>query len=273
MIRMNAQRIGLFVLLAFVMSAGQGCTSVSSVAATEPMPREGNVILVRGLMDVFSLGLHDIEDDLIAEGVNAHVVSGPRWPSVSDEIKREYSEGSLEGPLVIVGHSYGADDAVRLARSLGSENIRIDMLALIDPTTPPKVPANVVNCFNLYKSSPATDWIPLLRGIPVEAESESTQVVNFDIRDHNEDGRFSWNNHFNIEEDGDVQAVIVEQVLKFCPPNGHHAGASSTASTTGTKNSNTNSSAGSMTHASGSGAASSSSGGGDSDNFADAQPR
>jgi len=214
----------LFALLIAVALIAPGCTSVSSIAVDEPQPREGNVILVRGLMDIFSLGLHDIESDLREQGVNAMVVSGPRWPDVSKTVKREYSEGRLNGqPLVIVGHSYGADDAVRLARSLDAEDIRIEVLALIDPTTPPKIPDNVVRCFNLYQSSPATDWIPVLRGVPVKAENGSTEVVNFDIRKHNEDGRFSWNNHFNIEEDEDVHAVIVQEVLKACPPNGHYA--------------------------------------------------
>lgn len=226
----TSRRFGYLALFLAILTIGQGCTSVSNVAASEPMPRDGNVILVRGLMDVFSLGLHDIEDGLIAEGVNAHVVSGPRWASVSEAIKLEHNAGKLEGPLVIVGHSYGADDAVRLARSLNEDEIEVTVLALIDPTTPPKIPANVVRCFNLYKSSPATDWLPLLRGIPVEAENGSTEVVNFDIRDHNEDGRFSWNNHFNIEEDENVQQTILEEVLKACPPNNRHAGHSRTES-------------------------------------------
>lgn len=225
-----AKRFGLFSFMLVLLFAGQGCTTVHNIAATEPMPREGNVILVRGLMDVFSLGLNDIEENLIAQGVNAHVVSGPRWASVSNAIKLEHKYGKLEGPLVIVGHSYGADDAVRLARSLKEDGIEVDVLALIDPTTPPKIPSNVGYCFNLYKSSPATDWVPLLRGIPVEVESSSTQLVNYDIRDHNEDGRYDRNNHFNIEEDADVQQTIIEQVLRVCGPNSHYAGASSSAS-------------------------------------------
>jgi hypothetical protein len=276
--RIFVRRIGLLALFLLILTASQGCTTVHTVAAAEPMPREGNVILVRGLMDVFSLGLNDIGDELVAEGVNAHVCSGPRWGSVSDQIKLEHDEGRLEGPLVIVGHSYGADDAVRLARSLGDGGIQVDMLALIDPTTPPKIPANVMHCFNLYKSNTATDWIPLLRGIPVEAENPETEVVNYNIRDHNADGRYDWNNHFNIEEDRDVQQTIIEQVLKFCPPNGHYAGASPSASAPLARNSTSSSSSisatsasspstGSMSHAGGNGG---SSGG---DNFADAQPR
>lgn len=267
-----ARRIGLIFLLLFVTTAGQGCTTVRNVAAAEPMPREGNVILVRGLMDIFSLGLNDMTDDLEAQGVNAHVCSGPRWGSVSDEIKLEHREGKLKGPLCIVGHSYGADDAVRLARSLGDDGIKVDMLALIDPTTPPKIPANVAHCFNLYKSNSLTDWIPVLRGIPVEAESPDTELVNFDIRDHNADGRYDWNNHFNIEEDKDVQQTIIEQVLKFCPPNSHYAGATTNASAPTAKNTTTSNAAaapakGSVSHAGGNGA---SAGG---DNFADAQPQ
>ncbi len=213
-------RISLFTLiLLFTFTAGGCFASIDQFAAEAPQPREGNVVLVRGLMDVFSLGLYDIQEDLEAEGVNAKSVSGLRWPDVSKTIRSEYDQGKIEGPLVIVGHSYGADDAVRLARDLGRYDIEVTFLALIDPTTPPKIPTNVQRCFNVYKSHPSTDWVPFLRGIAVEGETDLIDITNYDINDHNEDGRFGWNNHFDIEEDRGVQLLVVEQVLRACPPN------------------------------------------------------
>jgi pimeloyl-ACP methyl ester carboxylesterase len=139
------------------------------------------------------------------------------WPDVSRKIKREHRAGTLTGPLVVVGHSYGADDAVRLVRSLNDESIEVTVLALIDPTTPPRIPPNVRRCFNIYKSSPATDWIPVLRGIAVKADSDDTVLVNYDVRAHNDDGRFDYLDHFDIEESAAVQALVLEEVLRACP--------------------------------------------------------
>lgn len=217
-------RICLFIILLLITLSAQGCfATIDKFAAEAPQSREGNVVLVRGLMDVFSLGLFDIEEELKVEGVNAKSVSGLRWPDVSRTIRAEYEQGAIEGPLVIVGHSYGADDAVRLARDLGRFDIPVEFLALIDPTTPPKIPTNVQQCFNLYKSSPVTDWVPFLRGVAVVGETDDVPITNYDINDHNEDGRFGGNNHFDIEENPAVQQVIVQEVLRYCPPNDRYA--------------------------------------------------
>ena len=41
-------------------------------------------------------------------------------------------------PLVLIGFSYGADDAVQVAAKLSRAGIPIDLLLTIDPVTPPR---------------------------------------------------------------------------------------------------------------------------------------
>lgn len=210
----RAWSVLLAVLLLWV--AG-GCQTVDRVAPSATASRDGQVFLVRGLFDVFSTGMNDLADELREEGVDAHTISGPQWPDLSRKIKDAQRDGRLQGPLVILGHSYGADDAVRLARSLEPAGIEVTMLGLIDATTPPTVPANVARCFNVFKSQPATDWIPALRGIAVDAASAETELVNYNIRDAEDWQRFSGVNHFNIEESVAVHELMIEEVLRVCP--------------------------------------------------------
>ena len=88
------------------------------------------------------------------------------WPTKNGArlkgwIIQEQQKGVLDGePLVLVGHSWGADDQVRVAEMLGQNGIQVDLLVLIDPVTPPLVPPNVKRCYCIYKSHPVTDAVP-----------------------------------------------------------------------------------------------------------------
>lgn len=176
---------------------------------------QGEVYLLRGLFNVFSLGMDSMGEQLRAQGVDASVHSGPSWPYLGEQISAYHKQGKAHGPLIISGHSYGADDAIRLARTLRDQGVQVDALVLVDPTLPPKVPANVGLCVNFYLSNPATDWMPWLRGVPVERESQSTEVKNRDLRglpDH--ESLIKEVNHFTIEEHPTVQRLVVDQILE-----------------------------------------------------------
>jgi pimeloyl-ACP methyl ester carboxylesterase len=194
-----------------------GCSTSAKVVDDPTMPRTGNAFLVRGLMEIFSLGLNDVKSDLRAEGVNAHTVSGMQWSNLARTIAAARSDGRLNEPIVLVGHSYGADDAIKVARSLDQGGIPIEALVLIDPTTPQTIPPNVRRCFNIYKSSPVTDWIPVLRGVAVHADSDVTELINLDLRTSLRASEFSSLNHFDIEESPAIHAMIVQEVLLHCP--------------------------------------------------------
>jgi len=204
----------LCAVLLTVVVGQVGCQSVERVGDDfESHPIEGHVFLVRGLMDVFSLGLNEVSDDLVAKGYDAQVISGVTRGDLAKKIADAYDQGNLSTPIVVVGHSYGADDATRLTRKLNDRDVPVDKLILLDPTTPPTVPSNVAYCINIYRSSPATDWVPALRGIPVKADSESTTLINFDVNDaENPAYRKMSINHFSIEADDDIQALVINEV-------------------------------------------------------------
>lgn len=192
-----------------------GCRSVPDTPIRgEP---QGRVVLIRGLMDVFSLGINDVADTLRGEGYQAVAISGARRGGEGRDIIDDHQNHELVRPLVIVGHSYGGDEAVRLTRQLDDAGVTVDKLILVDPTTPGRIPANVIEVFNIYRSSPATDWIPVIRGVAVEGEGEAdqpaTRIVNFDLR-RADDPELSKPtiNHFNIDTDPAVRALVVEQV-------------------------------------------------------------
>ncbi|MBT8048722.1 MAG: hypothetical protein HKN57_06600 [Xanthomonadales bacterium] len=174
----------------------------------------GDVYLLKGLFNIFSLGMDDIGENLQQKGLKAGVYAGPSWRSLARQITETRAQSGRDTLLVISGHSYGADDSIRLARALDQQGVAVDALVLVDPTTPPKIPANVRRCVNIYRSQPATDWMPWLRGVPVEGEDQSTLVINRDLRaSETHEDLLNEVNHFNIEDNPAIQEMVVAEIV------------------------------------------------------------
>lgn len=209
--------VALVALLMMVVASTSGCR------VTPPVPthREvaGRVVLIRGLMDVFSLGMNELAGRLAEHGFEATAISGAVRAEEGRRLIAAARTGELPRPLVIVGHSYGGDSAVRLTRQLNRANVAVDKLILVDATTPPPVPGNVRKVFNIYRSSPGTDWVPALRGVPIndrrrESDLPETHVVNFDLRKADDPKLNAPGiNHFTIDASRAVQDLVVEQVI------------------------------------------------------------
>ena len=184
----------------------------TSSKAEQNLP--GDVYLLKGLFNIFSLGMDDIGENLQEKGLKAGVYAGPSWRSLAGQIVEIRAQAEQDTLLVISGHSYGADDAIRLARALNQHGVVVDALVLVDPTTPPKIPVNVRRCINIYRSQPATDWMPWLRGVPVEGENQSTLVINRDLRTSGQhEDLLEDVNHFNIEDIPAIQEMVVEEIV------------------------------------------------------------
>lgn len=212
--------------LSLLLLASQivGCADIApgSLTAVQPVteirsPRVGNAYLFRGFIGIFSTGMNSLNDQLVAEGVRSHVYQADQWSSVADEIAKQYKARPDAEPLVLAGHSYGADNVLRIAQKLKHQNVKIDLIITLDAVTPPKVPANVKKVVNLYQSNGALDNLPWLRGIPLEAERPGSVVlINQDVRTDRKDLLEPGVNHFNIEKGEKIHAEVVKQIKQVC---------------------------------------------------------
>ncbi len=89
-----------------------GSTLLCDRGAIAAGPR---VILLRGWFGVFSTGLDSVADQLKQRGIEAEVAGHLNWSNEVAEILRERSAGRT-GPLVLVGHSQGANNIIDMAR-------------------------------------------------------------------------------------------------------------------------------------------------------------
>lgn len=203
----------LFLLIPAVCSVG--CASSSKVDYSRAeADKPGSTFLFLGLWNVFSKGLDDVAANLNEEGYHAQSLPGPDWQQIGDQIIVLHRADKLRRPLVLGGHSLGADKALYLAEKLRRAGVEVDYICLLDATNPPKVPSNVKRCHNIYLSHPMTDWFPAFRGIAVSAvRPEVTELVNYDVR-YAQDGSLSELDfdHFDIETDPGIQALMTDLI-------------------------------------------------------------
>jgi hypothetical protein len=187
------------------------------VQVNSESPRAGNVYLMRGWIGVFSTGVDELSQKLNERGVRANVYQETQYGALAKAIAQDYRGAGGAEPLVLIGHSYGADNVVRAARALEREGVQVDLLITLDPTTPPKVPRNVRLCYNYYQPQ-ATDFIPLFRGVPLKSDDGATgKLVNLNLRKERRDLLAADTNHINIDKNPKVHEAVVLNVLEVCP--------------------------------------------------------
>lgn len=189
---------------------------VTAIQPVSDKPREGNVYILRGLIGCFSRGMDGLQEELDAAGVRSVVYQHTQIDDVARAIIQSYGRSSRE-PLVLVGHSLGADDTIAIAQQLKEAGLKVDLIIAVDPVTADRVPGNVARAVDFYRSVPVVGIVPALRGIPLKAEPGSNvQVANYDLNDHPE-LRETLTNHFNIDADNKVRQAIMREVMQVCP--------------------------------------------------------
>jgi len=108
------------------------------------------VYLLRGFLNVFSLGMDDLATKLQADGISATVMNHADDDLVASRIMTTYNAGD-HGPVVLIGHSLGADAIVEVADALARYNIPVALMVLFDGTEPHQIPANVATAINYTK--------------------------------------------------------------------------------------------------------------------------
>jgi hypothetical protein len=108
------------------------------------------VYLLRGFLNVFSLGMDDLATKLQADGISATVMNHADADFVTSRLLTTYNAGD-HGPIVLIGHSLGADAIVDVAAALARYNVPVALLVLFDGTAPHQIPATVATAINYTK--------------------------------------------------------------------------------------------------------------------------
>ena len=181
-------RAGRLLAFAMLLTMWSG-----AVLAAEP-----RVLLLRGWFGVFSGGMDSLAGQLRARGVPAQAIGHLSWRAQVAGIVRDKAAGKV-GPIVLAGHSQGANNVIDMARLLKSHGINVDLLITLAPFNQDAVPSNVLRAVNYYQSP---GW-----GAPLGGEAGfrgSLNNVNL--------GSDSSVSHITIDKSNRVQAEMLSYI-------------------------------------------------------------
>jgi hypothetical protein len=165
---------------------------------------EPRVLLLRGWFGVFSTGMDGLADELKSKGIKAQVAGHLYWSTALKEIVRDRAAGKT-GPLVLVGHSQGANNVIDMARSLEKQKIPVDLLVTLAPFMQDPIPGNVVRAVNFYQSP---GW-----GAPLTTDRGfHGKLSNINVSD-------DWTiAHVSIDKSARIHAEIAREIAALVQP-------------------------------------------------------
>lgn len=170
--------------------------AVRSVAEID----HGTVYLFRGLANIFSLGMNTLADELNERGVATLVRNHSHALRLADQLAKKYKTDPSVPPIIIIGHSLGANAALTMSARLAEKDVPVRLVVLFDATVPHRVPPNVEEVLNLHKPSRV--------GVAVAgAPGFKGTIDNKDVSDIPGVG------HISIDKSKKLHAEVVEKVL------------------------------------------------------------
>jgi pimeloyl-ACP methyl ester carboxylesterase len=195
---MRRDNIGLALLPAVLTVAGSlllfGVSTGTAQAQTAPAPQPTyHVYLLRGLLNIFSLGLDEIGAKLQQRGISSTVHNHTMWASLADEAAAEYKAGRLR-TIIIVGHSAGATAVTDMANRLAQQGVPVKLAIGLDSLEATAVSGRVERYVNFYTGV----------GKQVAKGNQfSGSIQNVDLKTNTEIG------HFNIEKNLAIQERVI----------------------------------------------------------------
>ena len=107
-----------------------------------------HVYLLRGLLNIFSLGMDTLAEKIQRHGIYATVHNHTEWEALADQAAAAYRAGK-EGPIIIVGHSLGADAVMQMSAYLGRKGVPVALAVPFDARGSYATSSNVGRLLNL----------------------------------------------------------------------------------------------------------------------------
>ena len=111
-----------------------------------------HVYLMRGLLNIFSLGMDQLAVQIQRHGIDASVYNHTLADTVDAQIVQMYRAGD-RGPYILIGHSLGADAVMAMAQQLNAQGVPVALVVPVDGTGSSVAPKNVACVINLTQRS------------------------------------------------------------------------------------------------------------------------
>ena len=143
---LQAMAIAVLLLLPIGASPARAMKDSASAAST------AHVYLLRGVLNIFSLGLDDIAAQLRAQGIPVTVANFASWSSLADEAAAGYKSGRLK-TIILVGHSSGATALPDMVARLDQLGAPVKLAIGLDSVFRTRLSGRVGRYINFYIAS------------------------------------------------------------------------------------------------------------------------
>jgi hypothetical protein len=150
----------------------------ASARVTAPAPAvtasTTHVYLLRGVLNIFSLGLDDIAAQLRAQGIPVTIANFVSWSMLADEAAAGYRSGQIK-TIILVGHSSGATALPDMIAKLGQQGVPVKLAIGLDSVFKTKLVAgNAERYINFYIANGAGE--PVRRDDGFRGKLENVDV-------------------------------------------------------------------------------------------------
>ncbi|WP_315700929.1 MULTISPECIES: hypothetical protein [unclassified Bradyrhizobium] len=136
-----------------------------------------HVYLLRGVLNIFSLGLDDIAAKLESQGIPVTVANFVSWSSLADEAAAGYRSGRIK-TVILVGHSSGATALPDMIAKLGQLGVPVKLAIGLDSVFKTKLAAgNAERYINFYIANGAGEPVRRDDGFRGKLENVDVEAV------------------------------------------------------------------------------------------------
>ncbi len=154
-------KYGCFLAM-FLLFSPPALLRAAPLQPRPPHPHQ-RVYLLRGFLNVFSLGMDQLADELRHRGIDAVVANHTLSGVYANDAIRDCRAGMINS-IAIVGHSLGATAGIDMADQIGQAGLKVGLVVTIDPITPTAAHGNVRILKNFYISNGAGKTIQAGQG-------------------------------------------------------------------------------------------------------------
>ncbi|WP_249129967.1 hypothetical protein [Bradyrhizobium sp. AUGA SZCCT0283] len=192
--RRRLQTIAIAVLLLLPIGASPARAMKDSASAAST----AHVYLLRGVLNIFSLGLDDIAAQLRAQGIPVTVANFASWSSLADEAAAGYKSGRIK-TIVLVGHSSGATALPDMVAKLDQLGAPVKLAIGLDSVFRTRLSGRVGRYINFYIANGAGE--PVAKTGQFQGKLENINVQNV-----------PGVGHMSIEKNQIMQQKVISEI-------------------------------------------------------------
>jgi creatinine amidohydrolase/Fe(II)-dependent formamide hydrolase-like protein len=141
-----------------------------------PAAPSAHVFLVRGVLNIFSLGMDQLANRLQQQGITATVHNHMLWASIADEAAAEYKSGRVK-TIILVGHSSGATVLPDIVARLDRQGVPVKLAIGLDSVFHTSLTGRVGRYINFYVANGAGTRVQTTKGFHGTLENVDVERV------------------------------------------------------------------------------------------------